>query len=107
VGRQGLNVPRATSHLLEESPQCSLQHSASRRLNQEGIFLNPEGNDLNTEVDTLNLASADEAAWQFFGEGLLQSDEDELMPGHPSEQSHSASKEAASASVPVSLTMLG
>jgi hypothetical protein len=53
------------------------------------------------------LASSDEAAWQFFGDGLLQSDEDEFMPGHPSGQTRSANKEAASALVPVSLTVLG
>jgi hypothetical protein len=108
VGRQGLNVPRASSYDgPEESHQHSLHHSVSRSLNHEGSVLNPEGNDLNPDVDTLNLASSDEAAWQFFGDGLLQSDEDELALGHPSVQTSSASKETASVSAPLSLTVLG
>ncbi len=53
------------------------------------------------------MASSDEAAWQFFGDGLLQSDKDEPMPGHPSGQTCSANQETASTSAPVSLTVLG
>ncbi len=79
----------------------------SRSLNHEGSVLNPERNDLNPDVDTLNLASSHEAAWQFFGEGLLQNDEDELMPGHPSVQTGSANEDTASASASLSLTVLG
>jgi hypothetical protein len=84
VGKQGLNVPRASSNAPEERHQHSPHHSVSRSLN-------PDGNDLNPDLDTLNLASSDEAAWQFFGEGLLQSDEEEPTLGHPSLQTGSAS----------------
>jgi hypothetical protein len=113
VGKQGLNAPRATSLFSDETRQLTLRDTGKglnlegNVLNHEGNVLNLEGNDLNPDVDALNLASADEAAWQFFGEGLLQSDEDELMPGLPSSQTLPAIKEPASASVPVSLTMLG
>jgi hypothetical protein len=43
----------------------------------EGGFLDPKGSVLNADVDALNLASTDEAAWQLFGDDLIPSDEDE------------------------------
>ncbi len=109
VGRQGLNVPRAASYWSEESHQHSLHHSESGRLNLGGSVLNPEGDGLNPDIDALNLVSADEAAWQFFGDGLLQSDEDELALGHLSVQIDTANRETASASsaAPSTLAVLG
>ncbi len=55
------------------------------------------------------MATADESAWQFFGDDLLQSDEDELALGHPGVQFGPAIRETASASsvAPSALTVLG
>jgi hypothetical protein len=104
VGKQGLNAPRATSLLSDKTRQLALHNSGRRSLNPEGIALNLEGNDLNPDMDVLNLATADEAAWQFFGDDLLQSDEDELTQGHPGEQLGPAIRETASASSAVPMT---
>ncbi len=107
VGKQGLNAPRAASLFSDETRQLALRDPGRGSLNLEGNVLNLEGNDLNADVDALNLASSDEAAWQFFGEGLLQSDEDELMPGNPGAQTGLATEEMESASAPLSLMSLG
>ncbi len=64
VGKQGLNAPRATSLFTDETRQLALHDSGRRSLNLEG-------NDLNPDMDGLNMATADESAWQFFGDDLL------------------------------------